>query len=293
MRPNVLIKMGSSEVMTNSTLCLIKGQVGSGKSRLAMNMMVGFSGASDSLGFEYTPCPDGRYVIYLSTEMSKYHLQKRLISILQECPLEYENKLKIIDLYSSQNKVEEMRKVFNLYHPYVVIIDQIADFVNDINNINESVDFIKEINLLIEKYDTSFIGIIHQNEDSPIFSKARGHLGSLFEQKVTCSLAILDYKNYFKIQSTKLREGTQINLQCVFNEFTSMLTTKKEEDIVHKLVFPCGAAILDSQIMKLKSQSENTARKIRHNLEKQGKIISYKVGREITYDLPKITTPIL
>lgn len=290
MKPLILIKKDSSELLVNSSLCLIKGEVGSGKSRLAMNIMVGFSGVSDDLGLEYKPCPDDKYIIYISTEMSRYHLQRRRKHIIDKTGKDYEERLKFFDFayVSAADKIKELREVCTEFPPWVIIIDQLGDFVTNVNDIDQSMELVKQLMNGIEKYDCGIIGIIHQNEDSGISSKARGHAGSIFEQKVVSSIAIADTSRGFTIQTTKLREGRQIKIYAVFNEESEMLKYTeliKDEELLNRIKFPCNASDLDNQIATLTKMSVPTARNIKKKLQEEGKIKSVKEGKNEIYSL--------
>jgi KaiC/GvpD/RAD55 family RecA-like ATPase len=286
MRPVILIKKENAELLTNSSICLVKGETGSGKSRLAMNFMVGLSGNPDDLDFEYQPCPEGRCVVYISTEMSRYHLQRRYLKVLDQCPPSYEDKLKFFDICGSSNKLSDLKEIARNTNPYVIIIDQLGDFVDNINDIDQCVSLIKELMNGIEKYDCAIIGVLHQNEDSGLHTKARGHIGSLLEQKVVSSIAIADRRDYFAIETTKLREGKPLGMKAIFNESTEMLTLKQNINLIEQIEFPCTASELDKQIMELINRSENTAKKVRQNWEKEKKITSTREGKEIIYSRP-------
>ena len=276
MKPVILIKKDGSELLTNSSLCLIKGETGSGKSRLAMNFMVGLSGVSDDLELEYAPCPEEKTVVYISTEMSRYHLQRRYLKVLSHCPKEYENKLKFFDFNGSSDLLADLKEVAKHTNPYVIIIDQLGDFLSNINDIEQSTLLIKELMNGLEKYDCAIIGILHQNEDSGLQTKARGHIGSLLEQKVVSSIAIADRRDYFVIETTKLREGKPLKIYAVFNEETEMLSKKTNENLLERISFPCTASEFDNQLMKLTNRSANTAKKIRQTWEQENKIIQSK-----------------
>lgn len=285
MQPVILISKDKSELLTNSSLCLIKGETGSGKSRLVMNFMVGLAGVPDGLGFEYKQCPPDKSVVYVSTEMSKYHLQKRYLKVIEQCPESYQKNLRFFDFSSSLEKLKDLKQVAKETNPYVIIIDQLGDFVDNINDIEQSNNLIKELMNGIEKYDCAIIGILHQNEDSGVQSKARGHIGSILEQKVVSSIAIADRRDYFLIETTKLREGKSIKLYAAFNESTEMLIIKSNENLLEKIVFPCSASEFDQQLMKLINRSENTVKKLRQHWEKENKVYSVKEGKETLYHL--------
>lgn len=276
MKPLLLIRKEKTELLTNSSLMIIKGEVGSGKSRLAMNFMVGFSGVNEDLEFEYEPCPKGKHVIYISTEMSRYHLQKRLLKILELTPKDYEEKLVVLDAMMLDDKLSDLEEICSKFSPHVIIIDQLGDLVSDINNIQQAHEIIKRLSNGIEKYDCGIIGIVHQNEDSGINAKARGHLGSLFEQKVVSSLAISDHSKGFKIKTTKVREGKPINIDAEYNETTSMLrkiTIPQDNNLIDLLVTPCNRSNLYEQLKTItKKSSPTTLKEITNDLIKKGLI---------------------
>ena len=146
MKPVILIKNNQSEILTTNSICLLKGEVGSGKSRLAMNIMVGLSGTAEGLNLEYTKCPDDKHVIYLSTEMSPYHLQRRLLKVLSITGKEYQDKLKVFDINGVNKLSEEIKEICSKYNPYVIIIDQLADFLTDVNSIEQSKQLLEYLN---------------------------------------------------------------------------------------------------------------------------------------------------
>lgn len=265
MQPLILIKKDQTELLTNSSLMIIKGEVGSGKSRLAMNLMVGFSGIQEDLELEYSPCPEGKHVIYISTEMSRYHLQKRLINILNLTPSDYESKLVFFDVMQVEDKLAELEIICKEFPPHVILIDQLGDLVTDINNLAQSGEIIKKLSNGLEKYDCGVIGIIHQNEDSGINAKARGHLGSLFEQKVVSSLAISDNTKGFRIKTTKVREGKPISIDAVFNENTNMLKRVEEitdNELISKLQLPNNRSHVYEQLKGLTNKTSPTTLKL-------------------------------
>ena len=287
MKPVILIKSNNSEVLTSNSLCLIKGEVGSGKSRLVMNIMVGLSGITEDLNLEYSPCPEGKHVIYLSTEMSPYHLQKRLLKVLSVTGDDYENKLKFFDINGVTDIKTEVKNILNKYPPYVIIIDQIGDFVQDINDVKSCKNLSMYLNQIIREYQTSIIVIMHQNEDSGINTKARGHLGSELEQKSVCSIAIANTVKGFKIKTTKMREGINIIMDAEFNQQTEMLKQviiPSQATVTNSLTFPLDATSLVQAYMKQYNKSESYVRKIIKDQVSKGILTTSKQGKEVYYN---------
>ena len=288
MKPVILIKHEQTELLTNSSLMLIKGEVGSGKSRLAMNLMLGLLTGKEDLELQYETCPDDKYIVYISTEMSKYHLQRRLLKILEFVPENKHEQLIFLDSVniSIEDKLKDLQEIVQTYPPHVIIIDQLADFVININDIEQSLKLVNSLMNGLEKSDCAIIGIVHQNEDSGLDSKARGHLGSIFEQKVVSSIAISDNRKGFTIKSTKVREGKQLNIKAVFNEKTEMLS-KKQDTILNiaNLTYPISREQLILALNTINNCSDRTsATSIAKYLE-EGILTSFKEGKLTKYNL--------
>ena len=68
-----------------------------------------------------------------------------------------------------------------------VMLDGVADFVQDVNSPEESNLFVNELHALTIRYDCPNIGVIHFN---PGTEKTRGHLGSQLERKAETNLRL-------------------------------------------------------------------------------------------------------
>lgn len=68
-----------------------------------------------------------------------------------------------------------------------ILIDGVADLVNDVNDPGECNPLVAELHGLAIKYDTPILGVIHFN---PGTAKSRGHLGSQLERKAETNLML-------------------------------------------------------------------------------------------------------
>lgn len=289
MKPVILIKKEKAELLTNSSLMLIKGEVGSGKSRLAMNLMKGLLLGKEDLNLDYIICPDDKYVIYISTEMNRYHLQRRLLKVLEDVPQKDHDKLVFLDVcaLSAEDKFKALQEAVKEFPPHVIVIDQLADFVSNINDIEQADGIIKKLMNGIEKTDCAIIGILHQNEDSGINTKARGHLGSIFEQKVVSSIGISDTNKRFKIKTTKLREGSHLEINAKYNEATEMLiesNSSLQSDVL-SLTYPINREDLIKEVMKLEKCGERTAITRIDKFCENNTLSKTKEGKSVIYNL--------
>jgi len=69
----------------------------------------------------------------------------------------------------------------------VVIIDGIADLINDVNNIDEANAVVQKLMYWTETYNIHIITVIHSNWGS---TKPTGHLGSALEKKAETQILI-------------------------------------------------------------------------------------------------------
>lgn len=267
MQPLIVIQNDGSEILTSNSFCIIKGEVGSGKSRLAMNLMVGLLNGSDNLDFKYTGCPVNKKVIYISTEMSKYHLQKRLLKVLNKVDKSKEANLMFWDISEEDNKLKAVEDICKDNPPYVLIIDQFADFILNINDLESSNYALQRLNKIIAEHNCSIVLIIHQNQEAGINGKARGHLGSFLEQKSVSALAIASVRDKYKIKSTKVREGKKFELLAEFDEANLMLKKSTESastddfsNLLTDVIYPISSGDFVKYLVSTYSKSESFVR---------------------------------
>lgn len=287
-----VIKYKESEVLASHSMLLLKGEPGTGKSRLAMNFMVGLLGGEDNLGFDYSLIPENKNVVYFSTEMIPYHIHRRMLKILENINPNFENKLHMFDMSVSTNLSDDINKALTEYPPHVLIIDQVGDWLNNgnVNDIEDANKLFKYLHWVCVYYNCAIIVILHQNQDSSIVSKARGHLGSLLEQKSVCSVAIGNNKNtgLYRIKATKIREGRLFDIPAEFNVKTMMLSSiesdEEKKDVLETISFPITASSLMEKYSAYYKKSISFARQAVKAKVEEGILSTYKVGREVYYE---------
>lgn len=290
MQPRLFISKDKTELLTDSSIMVVKGKVGSGKSRLCLNFIVGLLEGDDDIGFTYDTCPDDKYVYYISTEMSNYHLQRRYLKVLESVPENRHDNFICLNTNGKTEYEKDLIEYFSKYPPYVVVLDQVADLIFDINNITESTKLVQDLHSLSKKENIGLIAVIHQNEGSSKFSKSRGHLGSNLEQKCISSLSISKQTKGYDITTTKIREGEGLKFSAVFNKHTQRLkrvksvAKYKSQTLIDKIVFPINSKDLKFQIMDLNNCSLSTADKIIRQWRESDLITSIKEGKTNIYN---------
>lgn len=216
------IKYKNNILLPNDSLLLIKGDIGTGKSTILLNFVVGLLGGDDNIGIEYGKTNSS--ILYFSTEMSKLTLQKRLKNI--NTIVDTKDKFLMYDISNSTNMFNTVMQLTNKHKPNIVIIDQLGDFVDDVNDSESTAILSKRLIKMINDKGLSIITVIHQNQDNKLNSKARGHLGSLIEQKAFASIAIGKKEDTFIFKPTKIREGSLFFFELEFDEKHNLFKRK-------------------------------------------------------------------
>lgn len=163
--------------------------------------------AFDSMGIRSTYA-NGAPVIYFDTEQSRQFTQHIINTTNQLLGLQQEPDNLIVCNVRSQSRKERRTWIMQRLHEYqnahLVIIDGVADLVDDPNNTTESFEVIDELMRVAANYNTCLVLYLHEN---PGNGKMRGHFGSEGERK--CYGAITVRKNrekgYHSIESRLLR----------------------------------------------------------------------------------------
>lgn len=137
---------------------------------------------------------DDKCIIHFDTEQGNFHAQKVFRRVLEMSGLEDQcyrtYGLRKLSPKERLNAIDyAIRMSDNLG---LVIIDGIADLVNDVNNIDESNFVVQRLMKWTEVYNCHIMTVIHTNWGS---TKPTGHLGSALQKK--CETEIHLEKNEF------------------------------------------------------------------------------------------------
>ena len=153
--------------------------------------------------FEAAP---GLNVLVLDTEQPPSRLQEQYSAMLSAVGLPASatpSQFRMFYLlgYSPQEMIVTLLESTNEYHPDIVIIDGIADFVDDINSYSQCAKLVTTLQSLAMENNSSIVPIIHQN---PGTKKERGHLGTILGNKTSGYIAL---ERYLDIVQVKCLEG--------------------------------------------------------------------------------------
>lgn len=203
-------------ILTNGNLLLLISRAGSGKSNimeaLAANAINPYC---DAFGFEVN-IGEGQ-VCLIDTERTYNDLYKGFNRLVNRAKIrgnaDYvdETRIKRCHLYSYKNIEDIDHFIKNLWHHAsqgyrLMLVDQIADFMLDVNNIKESKTLTRELEKMGVKYDCGIVMTIHPNPKDPDH-KATGHLGSFLQKKAETVIACMRADDDTRIITTKFSQG--------------------------------------------------------------------------------------
>jgi hypothetical protein len=197
--PIPTLSINSDRISTPDTLTTISGQPKSGKSALTGILIAGAiskSGDTDGLpGVEVLPNTAGQAVIHFDTEQDRWTHQYNHKTILKRarldhCP-EYLHSYNIrqLDINDYQSAVDSICEgAYNQFKGiHSIWIDGGADFIADVNNVEQSNGIIHYFEQLAQSYHTAIFIIVHTNPGS---DKERGHFGSQCQRKSAGILSV-------------------------------------------------------------------------------------------------------
>ncbi|MBP6731954.1 MAG: AAA family ATPase [Chitinophagales bacterium] len=225
--PDAVVKIHGMPISTRKNLTLLSGASKAGKTAITSVLCAGgiqTYGMDGSASIEVAENVDGKAVIHIDTEQSRYHHQNNLRSIVKRanltCEPEYYQTYNIRELPLTQYKIflesllEKADEIFGGVH--LMIIDGIADFIVSVNDEVESNSIVSYFEKLAIKYDTPIIFVLHVN---PGTEKERGHLGSQLQRKCESVLSIKKEGDTSVLEAKFLRNGASGQFSPVYYQF--------------------------------------------------------------------------
>jgi energy-coupling factor transporter ATP-binding protein EcfA2 len=211
-----IIKLNNEPVLTNGNIMLLVSHAGSGKSNICEAILAGaLNEYADSFGFEVN-IGDGR-CLFIDTERTQNDINRGYKRIINRAK-GYENldffegdKMKrcTVRSYKLLDNVDEYLKHLwsHAKEGYnLIIVDVVTDFLDNINSLEESKKFVKQLEKILAIYDCAFLLTIHPNpKDSEL--KARGHIGTILQQKAESVFACIKADNNTRVLTTDFSQG--------------------------------------------------------------------------------------
>lgn len=161
---------------------------------------------------------DGKCLYHFDTEQGKFHAQKvfkrvlRMTGLSNECYRTYG--LRTLTVPERLRVIEHSLE--NAENLGLVVIDGVADLVQDVNNIEESNSVIQKLMKWSEKYNCHILTVIHTNYNS---DKPTGHLGSALEKKAETQISLSKSEHDDNIINVKCKSSRSKS----FDDFSFMV----------------------------------------------------------------------
>ncbi len=306
-----------------NSITAIQGGKGSHKSRFVETVLSAFLNRTSKPICSLELTNKDYYVILLDTERS---IKEQFASAIQriksragflisdEISNFFFTSTILIKRNERLNKFKDLITDLKTRYPdkhFIIAIDILTDLIDSFNDVQQSLGLTDFLNDLINNFDCSIIGIIHQNPSKDNDGKARGHLGTESVNKSSCVIQVSKEKesDLISIEYKHLRSNKQPNekIMLIYNNEINGL------DIVEKNQIPnyfnstekifidsiiqilqkgeCNQKDLINELKPIMNLSENTLQKRLDNYVNGiyfgNKLIKTKKGKENIYSIKK------
>lgn len=184
-----IVQFSSTGVLKPGNLLTIIGHIGLGKSQITESIVSSYLNPYvDSLGLRVES--SDRPVLWLDGERTRDDISNGFNRIKKRIVLESNPELvaddrfknvycyPLIDYPDIPGRRKEFERLVFEHNPALVILDGAGDFVRDVNNTEETTDFVALLVAMANQFNFGAIVSIHPNPGLGQDFKPRGHLGS-------------------------------------------------------------------------------------------------------------------
>lgn len=198
--PPIVAHLGKQVIYPN-TINVIQGQAGVHKSRVAelicstllkrdtcLNTLAGFEASTEK---SFTVCiVDTERNLNEQLPFALQSIQTKAGFQIDEHPAEFDF-ISLMDVPRKERfnalreYLDHVREKFNTH--IFIVLDVLTDCCQDFNQTEASMQLIDHLNVVINKFDVTFLCVIHEN---PGHAKARGHLGTELTNKASSVMQV-------------------------------------------------------------------------------------------------------
>lgn len=182
-----IISIGDAAVVVHGEITLISGPKKTFKSNVCQCLAAALLGGSadNCISFSRHNTEKKYKVMVIDTEQSLSDYKRKCLNILNRAGLPTDKLDDCLVTFAWRGRepldmVKALPVVVAQNHPDVVIIDGIADFMYDINDIREARNLTSLILRVCDEMNCAIVCVIHQNQSN---SKDRGHIGTMLGNK--------------------------------------------------------------------------------------------------------------
>lgn len=188
--PEPIIERDGMQIFSKGDFSILSGLPKSGKTFLCLAIAAAFFKDGGYLGFDFVG--EKGTMLWIDTEQGKNRAAqngRRLNKILGLPEKENVDNFILLDFreLNCDDRKTQFQNAIEIYKPKFVILDGLADLIDDPNDQAKSNDVVSLLMQLSSQYNNHILAVVHYNSNN--LNKARGHLGSEAERK--CETAIL------------------------------------------------------------------------------------------------------
>jgi hypothetical protein len=185
-----IVEFSRTGILKPGNVTSLVGHIGLGKSQVTESIISShLNPYVDTLGIRVGDHEE-RPLLWIDTERTRddiaagFNRIKRRIALEENPDLILKDRFRNVYCYpfitypSIPSRIKEFERLVTDLKPYLVILDGAADFVRDVNNSEETTDFVALLIALANQEDFGAIVSIHPNPGQGQDSKPRGVLGS-------------------------------------------------------------------------------------------------------------------
>lgn len=151
-------------------------------------------------------------LIHYDTEQGTFHAQKTFRRVFSMCDNVTSYFTYALREYSPYDRLQFINwHLSTIDNVGLVVIDGIADLLNDVNNIVEANELTQHLMTWTQNYDIHLITAIHSNYNS---DKPTGHLGSFLEKKAETQIMLEPSEEGYVLAKCKRSRGFSFEDFC-------------------------------------------------------------------------------
>ncbi len=244
---NPILRLNEIPLIYPRSINSIQGRYGSHKTRFAEHLastLIKTQTAPSILNLQSDQTKQFS-VIYIDTERDlKNQYPEALKIVKQNAGLDSKHECRNLNFFSflQFRRHERLGLLKDLIDQHrsetsnhiVVFLDVITDLIKDFNRVSQCLELIDFLNSLINDYDFSVVGIIHENPSGE--TKARGHIGTELINKSTTSISIGyvdEESDMIKVKFIKCRNTKRSSpLLCKYDSNQKKIILATEAEIL-------------------------------------------------------------
>ncbi|MBR4387579.1 MAG: AAA family ATPase [Prevotella sp.] len=237
-------------------------------------------------------------VLWLDTEQKSQDVKKiiddvKQMSGVEDDYLDRHLKLYTVRTLSYKTLMDDTKLLVSTYHPHVLIIDGLVDFIESFNDEAMSHQLINELVMLSERYNCAIITVLHENK-SDADHNMRGHLGTMLGQKAgTVLKCAKDGNDVITVSCSDSRHAAMPSWKIKFDEYghivsadgPQMTPNQKEEarrvNLIKEIIQDNGGSISRKEL------SEKLEEELKLSRQRVANFITEQINKETICEADK------